>query len=403
MRDQLLGLLEKADLALGSSRDVVEEKRLHPLIGAVTSVRTRLSYPEEVLVVALAGGTGSGKSSLLNSLVGVELVDVGGIRPTTSHPAAAVPAAAGDSLDGYLDRLGIAERHVHEGHAVCLIDLPDIDSVETEHRKGVDGLLPLVDVVVWVTDPEKYRDARLHNAYLKPMSDYSDQFIFVMNQIDRLPPTKVGEVCEDLVMALEADGLGEVVVIPTSASPPAGPPMGIEQLSHAIESERDGRESLYGKLLTDLAMTSRALEAEAGSGLDFDPRADKAVSAAAEYLTRGQTPAAVTTLTGFLDAVAAESEGLTSEKIERVAADVARHVDRARLHLLEIRRPERKRWFWRRDRPEGQEQDLAEARALLSEAVVRPARAVLAQRALAAASIADLSLEVDRLLRQASR
>jgi GTPase Era involved in 16S rRNA processing len=403
MRDQLLDLLEKADLALGSSRDVVEEKRLHPLIGAVTAVRTRLSYPEEILVVALAGGTGSGKSSLLNSLVGVQLVDVGGVRPTTSHPAAAIPAAAGDSLDGYLDRLGIAERHVHESHAVCLIDLPDIDSVETEHRRGVDALLPLVDVVVWVTDPEKYRDVRLHNEYLKPMSDYSDQFIFVMNQVDRLPSISVGEVCDDLVMALEADGLGEVVVIPTSASPPAGPPIGIEQLSQAIKSERDGRERLYEKLLTDLAATSRALEAEAGSGLDFDTRAEKSVGAAAEYLTKGQTPAAVTTLTGFLDSVAGESGGLTADKIEKVAAGVAQHVDRIRSQLLETRPPERKSWFRRRGRSRDEGTDLAEARALLSEAVVRPARAILAQRALAAASIADLTLEVDRLLRQAAR
>jgi hypothetical protein len=402
MRDQLLSLLEKADLALGSSRGVVEERTLNPLIDSVTAVRTRLAYPEEVLVVALAGGTGSGKSSLFNSFIGEEIVDVGGIRPTTSHPAATVPAAIGESLDGYLDRLRIEDRHVHEGQAVCLIDLPDTDSVELEHRHRVDEMLPLVDVVVWVTDPEKYRDARLHNDYLKPMSDYSDQFIFVMNQIDRLPTSKIGEVCGDLVTALEADGLAQVVVIPISASPPAGPPIGLDHLADAIDSMRDRGWGLYRKLLTDLAVTGRALYDEAGSGIDFDVRAQQAADAAAESLTRGNAPEAVSGLASFLDSIAAESGELTAAKIEQVAAEVAGHVDRIRLQLQEMGAGERKRWF-RRDHAGHDEPAVDRARSLISEAVVRPARAILARRALSVASIADLTLDVDKLLRQASR
>ena len=396
MRERLLALLEKADLALGSSRDVLEEETLRPLIEAVTAVRIRLSYPEEVLVVALAGGTGSGKSSLFNSLAGEELVDVGGIRPTTSHPAAAVPASAGTSFDGYLDRLRIGERHVHEHGGVCLIDLPDTDSVAIAHRHRVDEMLPLVDVVIWVTDPEKYRDARLHHGYLKPMSDYSEQFVFVLNQVDRLPPTKVGEVCHDLSAALQEDGLGETTVIPIAASPPAGPPIGMDKLSEALESKREGRATLYGKLLTDLSMTGRALEDEAGTGLDFDARAEDAVMDAAESLRRGQAPAAVATLTDFLDSIGVESGSLTAAKVEQLAANVAAHVERIRSQIAESTPPERRRWF-RRRRSEDHVPDLGHTRALLSESVIRPARAVMARRALAIASVAELSLEVERL------
>jgi hypothetical protein len=402
MRDDLLGLLEKADLALASSHGVIEEEALAPLIAAVNDVRTRLAHPEEILVVALAGGTGSGKSSLFNAFAGVELVDTGGIRPTTSHPAAAVPADAADSLTGYLDRLGIEERHTYDTRGVCLIDLPDTDSVELEHRHRVDSMLPLVDVVVWVTDPEKYRDARFHNDYLKPMSQYAAQFIFVMNQVDRLTPARADAVCNDLVTALDADGLDGVAVIPMAAAPPSGPPIGMDRLSSALQAKRESRAGLYGKLLTDLATTSTALEDQAGSGLDFDARAEQAVSAAAEFLATDDSPAAVATLAGFLDSLAVEVRAGIADRINHLAADVASHVDRIERDLAQSRTPERKSWF-RRRQGDHERPDIGQARALLSEAVIRPARAVLARRALAIASIAELALDVQSLRRERPR
>ena len=402
MRDDLMGLLEKADLALASSHGVIEEEALAPLIGAVNDVRTRLAYPEEILMVALAGGTGSGKSSLFNAFAGVELVDTGGIRPTTSHPAAAVPAAAADSLTGYLDRLGVEERHTYDGRGVCLIDLPDTDSVELEHRHRVDSMLPLIDVVVWVTDPEKYRDARFHNDYLKPMSQYAAQFIFVMNQVDRLTPAQAEEVCHDLVIALESDGLDGVSVIPIAAAPRSGPPIGMDHLSAVLHAKQESRAGLYGKLLTDLTTTTTALEDQAGSGLDFDARAEQAVSAAAELLATGDSPAAVATLAGFLDSLAVEVGAGSADRLNQLTADVASHVDRIERELSRSRAPERTSWF-RRRRSGDEPPDVGHPWALLSEVVIRPARAVLARRALAIASIAELALDVQSLRRKRPR
>jgi hypothetical protein len=48
MRDRLVDLLEKADLALGSAAGVVDDEELAPLIDSVRAVRTRLAYPEDV-------------------------------------------------------------------------------------------------------------------------------------------------------------------------------------------------------------------------------------------------------------------------------------------------------------------------------------------------------------------
>ena len=397
MRDDLVGLLETADLALGSSAGVVEEEALTPLIEAVAAVRTRLAYPDDVLVVALAGGTGSGKSSLFNVFTDEDLVDVGGVRPTTSTPAAAIPSSAGSSLDGYLDRLGVTERHVYEGTGICLIDLPDTDSVEVDHRHRVAVVLPLVDMVVWVTDPEKYRDARLHGEYLKPMADYAAQFLFVLNQIDRLGGGEAGHVLDDLVQALEADGIESPTVVPMATEPPSGPPIGLQGFITALESRRQRRETLYGKLLTDLADTSRRLAAETGMGLDFDARAREVVVTAAALLVAGDATGATDTLTGFLDRLSAEAGGVTAAKIEAIAADVPSHVRRIEAELIPQPSPPRSGWLRRRrTAPDPLERE-SQARTLLTESVIKPARAVLARRAVAVASVVELALEVESL------
>ncbi|HWS58640.1 MAG TPA: GTPase, partial [Actinotalea sp.] len=126
----------------------------------------RLRLSADHTVVALAGATGSGKSALVNALVGEQVAVVGVLRPTTSEALAVVrgPAGAGPLLDW----LGVRDRVVHggEGGAVgdglILLDLPDHDSVRTEHRVEAERLVAMVDLMVWVLDPQKYADAAVH-------------------------------------------------------------------------------------------------------------------------------------------------------------------------------------------------------------------------------------------------
>ncbi len=391
MRDRFIGLLEKADLALGSAAGVVADDALTPLVESVKTVRARTAYPEDVLVVALAGGTGSGKSSLLNAMCGEELVDAGGMRPTTSQPAAAVPEDIGDAMDGYLDLLGIGERHSYEGARICLIDLPDTDSVELEHRHRVDGLLGRLDLVVWVLDPEKYRDARLHDEYLRPLARHARQFSFVMNQIDRLSPAEAEAVCHDLAEALAGDGLGEVEVIPVAAAPTSGPPMGIDRLLSTLGAK--DRTALYDRLLDEMSETARTLGNEAGGSLDFDARSTDAAFTAAEALAADDPQRAIVTLTEFLDAVESEVGGPVGDKIAAVAAEVPAHV--RRLAEAVPKPPPRRRQFFRRVEPDPVDPGLIVAP--IKEAVMRPVRALLASRALAVASIAELAIGIEEV------
>src|SRR5439155_523725 len=134
------------------------------------TARARLRFPGEAYVLALAGGTGVGKSTVLNALAGEEVSPTGARRPTTAEPVAWVPADKRAELAQLLEWLGVTQ--VREHHAdglgeLAVLDLPDFDSVAVEHRARVDALLPKVDAVAWVLDPEKYKDEVVHDAYLR--------------------------------------------------------------------------------------------------------------------------------------------------------------------------------------------------------------------------------------------
>ncbi|WP_010473990.1 GTPase [Streptomyces sudanensis] len=178
--------------------------------------RQRLSLHHTV--VAIAGATGSGKSTLMNALAGVPVSETGLRRPTTAAPVA---CAWSEGAAGLLDRLGIPGRLRRRPLAggdgddalrgLVLVDLPDHDSALTAHRAQVDRVLGLVDAVVWVVDPEKYADAALHERYLRPLATHAEVTFVVLNQIDRLPGDAAHQVLDDLRRLLDEDGvaLGE--------------------------------------------------------------------------------------------------------------------------------------------------------------------------------------------------
>ncbi|KQX79686.1 MULTISPECIES: YfjP family GTPase [Streptomyces] len=177
------------------------------------SARQRLSSRHTV--VAIAGATGSGKSTLFNALAGVQISETGLRRPTTSAPIA---CSWTDGAAGLLDRLAIPgrlrRRPVQGGtdvdealQGLVLVDLPDHDSAATGHRDQVDRVLALVDAVIWVVDPEKYADAALHERYLRPLSGHAEITFVVLNQIDRLPGEAADIVLDDLRRLLDEDGM----------------------------------------------------------------------------------------------------------------------------------------------------------------------------------------------------
>src|SRR5699024_6182163 len=83
---RLAGLKEAVEACRGRLLD----EQLAPAAELVDRASSRLRLSADHTVVALAGATGSGKSSTFNVLAGLDLASVGTRRPTTSRSTACI-------------------------------------------------------------------------------------------------------------------------------------------------------------------------------------------------------------------------------------------------------------------------------------------------------------------------
>ncbi|MDT0353198.1 GTPase [Pseudonocardia charpentierae] len=240
--------------------------------------RLRLSGTHTV--VALAGATGSGKSSLFNALAGAHVSQPGVRRPTTGVAHAVVWDA--DGAGPLLDWLEIPRRHALEPQddlrGLVLLDLPDHDSTEMAHRLEVDRLIALVDVLVWVLDPQKYADAAIHDRYLRPLARHGDVMVVVLNQVDRLASADVPDAVSDVRRLLAADGLPDVPVLPVSAT--AG--TGLDRLRDVLTGAVAAHRAALRRIAADLDNVSADLADVVGGPArdDVDDKAQRALVAA---------------------------------------------------------------------------------------------------------------------------
>lgn len=263
---ELAGRSTALSLALVSGGDELDEQAKVEARRVIDRVSERLGIAGDHTVVALAGATGSGKSSLFNALVGQDVAVIGARRPTTSRPTAAV---WGDTdATELLDWLDVRQRHLVEtgpaaaqgssapgkDHAgtldgLVLLDLPDFDSRALDHRREAERVLELVDVFVWVTDPQKYADARLHDEFVSLMARHDAVTLTVLNQTDRLGVEATKTLSKDLERLLGADGLHGVSVLATSAVSGTGLPELRQRLANAVAGSTAARTRLDGDVV----------------------------------------------------------------------------------------------------------------------------------------------------------
>lgn len=255
-------LIDRIDAVQRFIRVTDDYMRQKDLVSARTVVErsaARLSLSRDHTVVALAGTTGSGKSSIFNAIARLSLSPVGVRRPTTGMAHACVWGPL-DGASKLLDWIGVLPRHrfIRESaldgedeaalRGLVLLDLPDFDSVERAHRIEVDRLLGLVDLVVWVVDPQKYADKVVHEAYLKQFHRHKDVTVVVLNQADRLPHGDIQRVLSDLRSLLEADGLAGVPILATAAVIPAA----LTELRRQLERTVSERQAALRRLRGDV-------------------------------------------------------------------------------------------------------------------------------------------------------
>jgi GTP-binding protein EngB required for normal cell division len=262
--------------AVSGAKGRLDDSVVDPAALVVERAGARLRLSAEHTVVALAGATGSGKSSTFNALAGLDLAAVGVRRPTTSYASACVWGE--DPADELLEWLEIPPRHrvvrdsmLDHGHqdkaldGLVLLDLPDHDSTEVSHHLEVERLVGLTDLMVWVLDPQKYADLAIHQRFLTPLATHREVMLVVLNHIDEVAPDGREPMLADVRRLLATDGLGDVPLLATSARTGEG----IDELRRVIGKRVADKAATRTRLAGDIADAAARLAAQSG---DAQPR-----------------------------------------------------------------------------------------------------------------------------------
>jgi len=160
------------------------------------------THNDRPLIVAFMGGTGVGKSSLLNKLSGQAIAKTGVVRPTSHevtlfhHQSVSVQQLE-DAFP--LQNIQVSQHTEASNKHVIWIDMPDFDSTEEKNKDIVMQWLPYVDVLIYVVSPERYRDNKAWQLLLSEGASHA--WLFVMNQWDRGETSQYDDFKQQLTKA----------------------------------------------------------------------------------------------------------------------------------------------------------------------------------------------------------
>lgn len=277
----------KEAIELGEGR--LDPDTLTQMRETIERAESRTSLSSENTVIGFFGATGSGKSTLFNAVVGKEVARTAVTRPTTSEALAAVWGQ--EDTEPVLDWLGVKHR-VYMDHetqpsgptspwakaknflkhrapgttgGLILLDLPDFDSIELTNRELVERMIKMVDVMVWVFDPQKYADAVIHQEFIAPLSAHGGVMMAVLNQVDRITERDTPMVLNSLQKQLDADGLADKMLAPPVAvSAKTGE--GIDGLRTLLAGVAEKKNAALARVLTDLDSVHHTLTQHNGGG-----------------------------------------------------------------------------------------------------------------------------------------
>lgn len=176
---------------------------------ALKAARKAGLLPDDLLTVGIVGGTGVGKSTLINTLAGEDITATSHRRPTTDkiipyvHSDRAELLRQIDFIAPHLSHsVGIHDED--ELRSLVLFDLPDMDSLEPQHARIVSEVLSGLDLVVWMTSITKYADRVFHDWIARHAAGLDvGNLLFVVNKTDDISPSDGSDAMQTLSMGFE--------------------------------------------------------------------------------------------------------------------------------------------------------------------------------------------------------
>jgi hypothetical protein len=241
---RLEGVLQQIASDISPAKKVVIERWQMDAAALRFHLRAAANLPDIKVVI---GGTGTGKSTLVNRLVGAEITATSFRRTFTTGPV----AVARDRTEIPRDWLGIPHTFVEEkalparGQASSLvvvesvgttvgplIDTPDLDGDQPAHHAQADRAFRWAQRLVFVVTPEKYQMTELI-PYYRLARRYEVPAMFVMNKCEE--PGVVEDFRQQLA-ARDWAGARLFIVARDDAAYEPAVDSNLQMLRHALES-----------------------------------------------------------------------------------------------------------------------------------------------------------------------
>lgn len=326
--------LEALDAAVTAADGRLEIEDIAFAQQVINKAEARLKHGTTHTLVALLGATGAGKSSVTNALVGSDVATTGVRRPTTSSTLGCFWGT--DDVQPLLDWLEVANRHqVSSGassnesgndvvsrslNGLVLLDVPDHDSVALAHREEMERIAEHADLLLWVTDSEKYADKAMHD-YLRQLGEHGTVTAMILNKADQLDEASRKACVDDLTRLLSNDGLDQAPVFLVSAQTGEGVRDVVDLLQETVGEQRAAVE----RLRADTRVAAKTLLDGLGHNTGSDTIPPKVTSQLASELVEASGLSVVT------DAVDA---GHRRDAAKRIGWPFTRWVRRLRPHPL---------------------------------------------------------------------
>lgn len=234
----------------------------------------RLANIDAPLLAVVGGSTGSGKSTLVNAIVGQQVTTSGVIRPTTRQPVLVanpadsawfnstqvLPGLAREQGEAAANPSATSLRTVASGAVspgLALLDAPDFDSIDDRNRALASQLLAAADLWVFVTTPARYADQMVWT-FLNDAAGRDIEVIVVLNRVDE---DALATVPDDLRRMMAEAGLGEATLytVPDAGQVetllPENLVRPIREHLHSLAEDTAARRAMAGKTVLG-ALTS---------------------------------------------------------------------------------------------------------------------------------------------------